>query len=214
MYAIVDVAGQQFKVEKDQKIYVHRLEGKEGDVVEFDRVLLIEDGDKILIGEPIIQGALVSGKIISHLKGDKVKVFKKKRRKGYQVLTGHRQYMSQILIEDILEKVGVKKDTGKKVAAKPETTATVKTSAKDKTSEVKKVPTKKTEEKPKAIPKTATKKQPAPAKKSTAKTSPKAQTKTKAAEKKPATRAGGTGKKTATKKAAPKQGGDSKKKTE
>jgi len=185
MYAIVDVAGQQFKVEKDQKIYVHRLEGKEGDVVEFDRVLLIEDGDKILIGEPIIQGALVSGKIISHLKGDKVKVFKKKRRKGYQVLTGHRQYMSQILIEEILEKGGVKK-----------------------------APAKETEEKPKAKPKAAAKKQPAPAKKSTAKTSPKAQTKAKSAEKKPATTAGGAGKKTATKKAAPKQGGVSKKKTE
>lgn len=181
MYAIVDVAGQQFKVEKDQKICVHRLEGKEGDVVKFDRVLLIEDGDKILIGEPIIQGALVSGKIISHLKGDKVKVFKKKRRKGYQVLTGHRQYMSQILIEEILEKGGVKKET---------------------------------EEKPKAKPKAAAKKQPAPAKKSTAKTSPKAQTKAKAAEKKPATTAGGAGKKTATKKAAPKKSGDSKKKTE
>lgn len=118
MYAIVDVAGQQFKVEKDQKIYVHRLEGDEGDVVEFDQVLLIEDGDKILIGEPTIEGALVSGKIISHLKGDKVKVFKKKRRKGYQVLKGHRQYLSQILIENIIDEGGKKKAPAKKAEEK------------------------------------------------------------------------------------------------
>ena len=153
MYAIVDVAGQQFKVEKDQKIFVHRLEGKEGDVVNFDRVLLIEDGDKILIGEPVIQGAIVSGKILNHLKGDKVNVFKKKRRKGYQVLTGHRQYMSQILIEEILEKGEAKKETGKKVTAK----AKPKTAAKKEPAPVKKSTAKTSpKEQPKA--KTAVKK--------------------------------------------------------
>jgi len=86
MYAIVDMAGQQFKVEKDQKIYVHRLGGEEGDKVEFDKVLLIENDGKVLVGVPVIKGAMVSGKIIAHLKDDKVKVFKKKRRKGYKVL--------------------------------------------------------------------------------------------------------------------------------
>ena len=214
MYAIVDVAGQQFKVEKDQKIYVHRLKGNEGDVVEFDHVLLIEDGDNILIGDPIVKGALVSGKILSHLKGDKVKVFKKKRRKGYQVLTGHRQYMSQILIEEILEKGGTKKEATRKVAEKPETKAKAKTPAKSKTSQAKKAPEKVKAKKAKAEPKGAAKKQPAPAKKSPAKTSPKAQVKAKTEKKKPAAKGGGASKKTTTKKAAPKKGDDAKKKTE
>lgn len=214
MYAIVDVAGQQFKVEKDQKIYVHRLEGNEGDVVEFDRVLLIEDGDKVLIGEPILEGALVSGKIISHLKGDKVKVFKKKRRKGYQVLTGHRQQMSQILIENILEKGGVKKEKARKATDKPEAKAKAKTPAKSKTPEPEKAPGKVTAEKAKAEPKTATAKPKAPAKKSTAKASRKPQTKASPAKKKPAAKSEGTSKKTTAKKAAPKKGSDTKKKTE
>lgn len=213
MYAIVDVAGQQFKVEKDQKIYVHRLKGNEGDVVEFDRVLLIEDGDKILIGEPILEGALVSGKIISHLKGDKVKVFKKKRRKGYRVLTGHRQQMSQVLIEKILEKGGVKKETTAKVTEKPDAAAKPKTPVKSKTPQPKKAPEKATAEKTKAEPKSSTVKSTA-GKKSPVKTSPKAQTKAKAAEKKAAAKPGGASKKTTTKKAAPKKGGDAKKKTE
>ena len=101
MYAIVDIAGQQFKVEKDQKLYVHRLEGEEGKKVSFDKVLLIEDDSKISIGDPLVKGAEVSAKIISHMKADKVLVFKKKRRKGYQKLNGHRQYMTQIQIESI-----------------------------------------------------------------------------------------------------------------
>ena len=113
MYAIVDVAGQQFKVEKDQRIYVHRLKGGEGDRVEFDQVLLIDSGEKVLIGEPVIEGAQVTGKIIQHLKGDKVKVFKKKRRKGYQNLRGHRQLLSQVLIEEIIEKRTKKKEAVK-----------------------------------------------------------------------------------------------------
>ena len=101
MYAIVDIAGQQFKVEKDNEIFVHRLEGDEGDNVNFEKVMLIEDGDTVNIGKPFVDGATVSAKIISHLKGDKVTVFKKKRRKGYQVKNGHRQYLSKLHIEGI-----------------------------------------------------------------------------------------------------------------
>jgi large subunit ribosomal protein L21 len=101
MYAIVDIAGQQFKVEKDKEIFVHRLEGEEGDKVNFEKVMLVEDGDAISVGKPFIEGAAVSAKIVTHLKGDKVTVFKKKRRKGYQKANGHRQYLSKIHIEGI-----------------------------------------------------------------------------------------------------------------
>jgi large subunit ribosomal protein L21 len=104
MYAIVDIAGQQFKVEKDQKLFVHRLEGEEGKKVSFDQVFLINTGSKVSVGDPVVKGATVSAKILSHMKGDKVLVFKKKRRKGYQKLNGHRQYMTQIQIESISEK--------------------------------------------------------------------------------------------------------------
>jgi large subunit ribosomal protein L21 len=104
MYAIVDIAGQQFKVEKDQKLYVHRLEVEEGKKVSFDKVLLIDSGSKVSVGDPVVKGASVDAKVISHMKGDKVLVFKKKRRKGYQKLNGHRQYMTQIQIEAISEK--------------------------------------------------------------------------------------------------------------
>ena len=109
MYAIVEIAGQQFKVEKDQKIFVHRLEAEEGKKVSFDKVLLIDTGSKISVGDPVVKGATVSAKVISHMKGDKVLVFKKKRRKGYQKLNGHRQYLTQIQIEGISEKGGVEK---------------------------------------------------------------------------------------------------------
>lgn len=101
MYAIVEIAGQQFKVEKDQSIFVHRLEGEEGSNVDFDRVLMIEDGTNINVGTPVVEGAKVSAKILSHLKGDKVIVFKKKRRKGYRKKNGHRQYLTKIQIENI-----------------------------------------------------------------------------------------------------------------
>ncbi|KAA3646834.1 MAG: 50S ribosomal protein L21 [Bacteroidetes bacterium] len=101
MYAIVEIAGQQFKVAKDQQIFVHRLEGEEGSKVTFDNVLLTADGDKIEVGAPVVQGVSVSAKIIEHLKGDKVIVFKKKRRKGYKVRNGHRQYLSKIEISSI-----------------------------------------------------------------------------------------------------------------
>jgi large subunit ribosomal protein L21 len=101
MYAIVDIAGQQFKVEKDKKLYVHRLQAEEGATVEFENVFLIDDEKKVDVGTPNVKGAKVTAKVISHLKGDTVIVFKKKRRKGYKVRNGHRQFLSEILIEEI-----------------------------------------------------------------------------------------------------------------
>ena len=102
MYAIVSIAGQQFKVAKDQHIFVHRLQGDEGASIEFDNVLLAEDGGKIKVGTDALKGAKVSAKIVSHLKGDKVIVFKKKRRKGYKKKNGHRQHFTQIQVETIV----------------------------------------------------------------------------------------------------------------
>ncbi|HMB64704.1 MAG TPA: 50S ribosomal protein L21 [Eudoraea sp.] len=104
MYAIVEMAGQQFKVAKDQKVYVHRLGEEEGKKVTFNKVLLIEDGKNITIGAPAIDGAAVEAKVVKHLKGDKVIVFKKKRRKGYRKKNGHRQYLTELLIEGIVAK--------------------------------------------------------------------------------------------------------------
>ncbi len=101
MYAIVNIAGQQFKVAKDQKLFVHRLQGEEGASIEFDNVLLAEEGGKFSVGTPTVAGAKVSAKILSHLKGDKVIVFKKKRRKGYKKKNGHRQQFSKIEITGI-----------------------------------------------------------------------------------------------------------------
>ena len=101
MYAIVDIAGQQFKVQKSQQIFVHRLEGNEGDTVNFDKVLLLDNKGKVDVGMPTIKGASISAKIVTHLKDDKVLVFKKKRRKGYAKLNGHRQSLTKIEIQDI-----------------------------------------------------------------------------------------------------------------
>jgi large subunit ribosomal protein L21 len=101
MYAIVEIAGQQFKIEKDKKIFVHRLNKNEGDKVEFEKVLLVDDEGKIKIGTPVLEGAKISAKVIEHVRGEKVKIFKKKRRKGYQKLSGHRQDFTQIEIESI-----------------------------------------------------------------------------------------------------------------
>ena len=101
MYAIVEIAGQQFKVEKDQKIFVNRLKTEEGEQVEFAKVLLLDKDGEIVVGAPTIEGAKVSATVISHLRADKVKVFKKKRRKGYRKLNGHRQNLSQIQIQEI-----------------------------------------------------------------------------------------------------------------
>ncbi|MGA0897098.1 MAG: 50S ribosomal protein L21 [Flavobacteriaceae bacterium] len=101
MYAIVEIAGQQFKVVQDQKLFVHRLAEKEGAKVSFDKVYLLDDGKKVSIGAPAITGASVEAKVVSHLKGDKVIVFKKKRRKGYRVKNGHRQALTELVIEKI-----------------------------------------------------------------------------------------------------------------
>ncbi len=101
MYAIVDIAGQQFKVAKDQKVYVHRLDAKTGTKVSFDQVLLLDDGGKVTVGAPAIANASVEVKVVKHLKDDKVIVFKKKRRKGYRVKNGHRQSLTEIVIESI-----------------------------------------------------------------------------------------------------------------
>jgi len=101
MYAIVEISGQQFKVEQGQEVYVHRQSDEEGAKVEFDKVLLIDNDGTVKIGTPVVEGAKVNGKIVSHLRGDKVLVFKKKRRKGYQKQNGHRQDLSKVLIEKI-----------------------------------------------------------------------------------------------------------------
>ncbi len=124
MYAIVEMAGQQFKVAKDQKVYVHRLQTEEGKKVTFDKVLLLDDNGNVTIGAPVIEGAAVEAKVVKHLKGDKVIVFKKKRRKGYRKKNGHRQYLTEIVVEGIVAK-GAKKaapakaKTEEKPAAEP-----------------------------------------------------------------------------------------------
>ncbi|MDO6811765.1 50S ribosomal protein L21 [Tenacibaculum soleae] len=119
MYAIVEIAGQQFKVAKDQKVYVHRLQEAEGSKVTFDNVMLIEDKGNVTIGAPAIAGAGVTATVLGHLKGDKVIVFKKKRRKGYKKKNGHRQYLTEIQIEGISAS-GVKKAAAKTEAPKTE----------------------------------------------------------------------------------------------
>ena len=116
MYAIVEIAGHQFKVEKDQKVFVNRLAVEEGKQVDFDNVLLLADGSNVTVGAPAIDGAQVSAKVLKHLKGDKVIVFKKKRRKGYRVKNGHRQALTEIVIENIVA-------SGAKPAKKTEKTA-------------------------------------------------------------------------------------------
>ena len=122
MYAIVEIAGQQFKVSKDLKVYVHRLANEEGSKISFDKVLLLDDNGSITLGAPAIEGASVEAKVLQHLKGDKVIVFKKKRRKGYKKRNGHRQYLTQIVIEGITAS-GTKKAAPKKEAVATEEVA-------------------------------------------------------------------------------------------
>ena len=139
MYAIVEIAGQQFKVAKDQKVYVHRLDAKTGTKVSFDQVLLLDDGGKVTVGAPAIANASVEAKVVKHLKDDKVIVFKKKRRKGYRVKNGHRQSLTEIVIESIGTSAkkkaapAAKKETAKaapkKAAAKPKADLSTKTVA-------------------------------------------------------------------------------------
>ena len=113
MYAIVEIAGQQFKVEKDQKYFVHQLEGKPGSKVTFENVLLLDDKGKVSVGAPAVNGVQVTAKIEQHLLGDKVIVFKKKRRKGYKVKNGHRQRLTEITVQEIGKKAAIKKATPK-----------------------------------------------------------------------------------------------------
>lgn len=182
MYAIIEIAGQQFRIEKDQKIIVHRLEQKVGSQIDFESVLLLDNDKNVLIGEPLIKGARIVARVLSHTKGDKIRIFKKKKRKGYQVLNGHRQKLTEIMIEEIMEKSTAKEthtaetEKGKSAVAdgelsKPavikETTAKptgreaqAKTSATKKVS-AKKAPGPETEEEKPAVKKAGTKK-PAP----------------------------------------------------
>jgi len=145
MYVIVNIAGQQFKVQKDQQIFVHRLPNKEGDNVVFEDVLLVDNDGKVDVGAPAVSGASVTAKVVEHLKGDKVIVFKKKRRKGYQKSNGHRQYLTKIAIDGIAL-------NGKKAEPKVEAKAEPKAQAKvEPTVEAKAEP--KAEPKAKAAPK-------------------------------------------------------------
>lgn len=122
MFAIVEIAGQQFKVAEDQKVFVHRLDAKTGDKVSFDKVFMMADGEKISVGAPAVANASVEAKVVRHLKNDKVIVLKKKRRKGYRVKNGHRQSLTEIVIKSVgvakAKKVTPKAKAPKKVATK------------------------------------------------------------------------------------------------
>ncbi|AMC11069.1 50S ribosomal protein L21 [Lutibacter profundi] len=120
MYAIVEIAGQQFKVAKDQKVYVQRLQKEEGTTVSFNKVLLLDSKGTVTVGAPAIKGAEVTAKILGHLKGDKVIVFKKKRRKGYRKKNGHRQALTEIQIESIIASGANKKEVAKKAPVQKE----------------------------------------------------------------------------------------------
>ena len=143
MYAIVEIAGQQFKVVQDQKLFVHRLTDKEGSKVSFDKVFLLDDGKKVSIGAPAITGASVEAKVVSHLKGDKVIVFKKKRRKGYRVKNGHRQALTELVIEKIQATGSKSKKVAESSAPKLETKTAAKVAPAEKKEVSKKTVTKK-----------------------------------------------------------------------
>ena len=171
MYAIVEIAGQQFKVEAGKKIFVHRLEAEEGEEIKFDQVLLIEDEGKITIGEPVIKDAIIEGVVLDDkIRGDKVIVFKKKRKKGYRIKNGHRQNFTQVEIVSI-NGIG----SPKKAAPKKEKVVAVEADTKEETVKAKKATAKKP----------AAKKEAAPEKKAPAK---------KVAEKKPAAKKPAKGK--------------------
>jgi len=155
MYAIVEIAGQQFKVEEGKKIFVHRLKAEDGKQIDFEKVLLIEDDGKITIGEPVIKDAKVEGKVVNQVRGDKVIVFKKKRKKGYRVKNSHRQNFTQVEIISINGKSSPKKQAVKKVAAEAPAKEPV---AEKKVAEKKKTAAKKEETKKSEVKKTAEKK--------------------------------------------------------
>jgi large subunit ribosomal protein L21 len=148
MYAIVEIAGQQFKVEEGKKIFVHRLKAEDGKPIDFDRVLLIEEEGKITIGEPVVKDAKVEGKVVNQVRGDKVIVFKKKRKKGYRIKNGHRQNFTQVEIVSINGKTTPKKQAVRKaVADTPVQESAAEKKATDKKSETKKPAGKKAESK-------------------------------------------------------------------
>jgi large subunit ribosomal protein L21 len=118
MNAIVKISGKQFKVAKDTKLFVNRIDAKEGSKVSFDDVLLIDNGSKVIVGNPIVKDASVEAKVVKHLKDDKVIVFKKKRRKGYRVKNGHRQSLTEIIIEKVTEKTAKAKPAKKSEESK------------------------------------------------------------------------------------------------
>ena len=142
MYAIVEIAGQQFKVAKDQKVFVHRLAQDEGSNVSFDQVLLLDDGKAVTLGAPAITGASVEAKVVKHLKGDKVIVFKKKRRKGYAVKNGHRQRLTEITVQEIGKKSATKKTAPKAEVKKTVTKKTIAPKVETKKVVAKKAPAK------------------------------------------------------------------------
>jgi len=160
MYAIVEIAGQQFKVEEGKKIFVHRLEAEEGANVEFDKVLLIDDNGKITVGEPVITDYVVDGHVLEHMRADKVIVFKKKRKKGYRIKNGHRQNMSHVEIVSIAPKGTPKKAVKKAEPKVKEAKVPEKKKAPAKKAAAKKeeAPAKKTAEKKPAEKKAAAKK--------------------------------------------------------
>jgi large subunit ribosomal protein L21 len=165
MYAIVEIAGQQFKVELGKKIFVHRLEVEKEKEIEFDQVLLIEDEGVVTVGEPTIKGAKIEGKILDHMRGDKVIVFKKKRKKGYRIKNGHRQNFTQVEIISINGKSLPKKAAPKKKEAEVVDVNVAEEPVKEKKSTVKKPaaikeesPVKKSAEKKSAEKKSAEKK--------------------------------------------------------
>ena len=158
MYAIVEIAGHQYKVQKDQQVFVNRLDAKEGAKIKFDKVLLMDKGGDVTVGAPAISGLAVHATVERHLKGDKVLVFKKKRRKGYQKLNGFRPYLTEIRVTDI------KKGSAKKAAPKKEEESSdEKPAAKKKAAPKKAAPKKAAAKKPaakKSAPKKATAKKP------------------------------------------------------
>ena len=193
MYAIVEIAGHQYKVQQDQRLYVNRLKHDEGSKVSFDRVLLVDDGSKVSVGAPAVPGAAVNATVERHLKGDKVLVFKKKRRKGYQKLNGFRPSLTELVIKGI-ELGGKAKKAAPKKAEAGDEKAEAKPAAKKPAA--KKPAAKKAAPKKDAADKPAAKK---PAAKKAAADKPAAK---KAAADKPAA------KKAAPKKAAPKKAED------
>jgi len=172
MYAIVEIAGQQFKVEEGKKIFVHRMDASEGENVVFEKVLLVDNDGAISIGEPVIADTVVEATVLGHARGDKVIIFKKKRRKGYQKRSGHRQDFTEIEILSI----GPKGAPRKKAAPKPEKKVVEAPVAEETKGEMKKAPAKKAAEKKTSEKKTSEKKAPAE-KKATEKKAPAAKTK-------------------------------------